>query len=132
MTGITITNEDDRIFLHRMLDEARIGTVVEMRVDPASEPMRRRMWAMLNEVAKKVPHKDRFGNERYYDASQWKILLMFGVGQEVDFMPSLDGSTFLPYEGRSSKMNSRDMSELISYIDWFGTTNGVEFKDERS
>ena len=128
MTGITITNDDDRAFLQRMIQEAKIGTVVEMRVDPASEPMRRRMWAMLNEVAKKVPHVDRFGNERHYDASQWKLLMMQACGQEVDFMPSLDGSTFLPFDGRSSKMDAASMGELISFIDYWGTTNGVEFQ----
>jgi len=128
LTGILILGDDDRAFLHRMIDEAKLGTMVEMRQDLASEPQRKRMWAMLGEVAKKVTHKDRFGNERYYAAEQWKLLFMQACGQEVDFMPSLDGSTFIPYDGRSSKMNSADMGELISFIDFWGTTNGVEFK----
>ena len=128
MTGILIMDDSDRAFLHRMIDEARIGTVVEMRQGPSSDPQRRRLRAMLGEVAKKVPHVDREGNARYYAAEQWKLIFMMACGQEVDFMPSLDGSTFIPYEGRSSKMNSRDMSELLAFIEAWGAQNGVEFK----
>jgi hypothetical protein len=124
MTGITITSDEDRAFLQRMIQEAKIGTVVEMRVDPASEPQKRKMWASIGDVAKQVQH-----NGRYYAPAQWCLLFMHACGQEVEMMPSLDGSTFLPYDGRSSKMNSRDMSEMISFIDAWGAQNGVEFKE---
>ncbi len=127
MSGITITSDEDRSFLHRMIEDARIGTVVEMRVDPATEPMRRRLWAMLNEIAKNVPHRTMDGAEKYYAAEQWRLLFLHACGQEVEMMPSLDGSTFLPYEGHTSKMNSRDMSELIAFIEAYGAQNGVEF-----
>jgi hypothetical protein len=129
MTGIMIVDDDDRTFLHRMIEEAKPGTLVEMRQEPASEPQRKRMWAMLGEIAKQVPHRDRFGAERYYAAEQWKVLMMHACGQEVDFMPSLDGSTFIPYEGRSSKMNSADMNEFLSFIEAWGVQNGVKFRE---
>jgi hypothetical protein len=132
MTGILIANDDDRAFLHRMIDQAAIGTMVEMRADPASEKQRRKMWAMLGEIAKQVPHIDMNGNERFYAAEQWKLLCMYACGQEVEMMPSLDGSTFLPYEGRSSKMNSADMNELLAFIEAEGVKRGVTFKEVES
>jgi hypothetical protein len=127
VSGILIANDDDRAFLHRMIDQAAIGTMVEMRADPASEKQRRKMWAMLGEVAKQYQH-----NGRFYAAEQWKLLMMHACGQEVEMMPSLDGSTFLPYEGRSSKMNAADMNEFLAFIDAWGTQNGVTFKEVES
>jgi hypothetical protein len=126
MTGILIMDDSDRAFLHRMIDDAKPGTLVEMRYEPASDEQRKKMWAMLGEVAEQYEHQGRF-----YDKQQWKILMMHACGQEVDFMPSLDGSTFIPYEGRSSKMNSRDMSELIAFIDYWAAENGVTFKEPK-
>ncbi|WP_024516944.1 recombination protein NinB [Bradyrhizobium sp. Tv2a-2] len=129
MTGILITNDDDRAFVHTMIDRAAPGTLVEMRVDLASEKQRRKMWAMLGEIAKQKPHIDMNGNERFYAPEQWKLLCMHACGQEVDMMPSLDGSTFLPYEGRSSRMETSDMNELLAFIEAWGTQNGVVFKE---
>jgi hypothetical protein len=123
MTGILIMDDDDRVFLHRMIDDAKIGTLVEMRYEPATDDQRKKMWAMLGEVAEQYQHQGRF-----YAKEQWKVLMMHACGQEVEFMPSLDGSTFIPYEGRSSKMNSRDMNELLAFIEAWGVQNGVEFK----
>jgi hypothetical protein len=123
MTGILILDDNDRAFLHRMIDEAKPGTLVEMRYEPASDEQRKKMRAMLGEIAEQYQHQGRF-----YAQEQWKVLMMHACGQEVEFMPSLDGSTFIPYEGRSSKMNMQDMAELISFIEAWGVQNGVEFK----
>ncbi|WP_166297228.1 recombination protein NinB [Bradyrhizobium sp. 2S1] len=127
MSGIVIANEEDRIFLCRMVMDAKPGTLIEMHVDLASEAQRKKMWAMLGEVSKQVPHVDMNGNTKFYAPEQWKLLMMHACGQEVEMMPSLDGSTFLPYEGRSSKMKAVDMGELLAFIEAWGVQNGVEF-----
>lgn len=124
-----IQTDEDRRFLCRIIMDVAPGTLVEMRQDPASEPQRKKMWAMLGEVAKQVPHVAMDGSEKFYAKEQWKLLMMQACGQEVEMMPSLDGSTFLPYEGQSSKMNARDMSELIAFIDAWGTQRGVVFRE---
>ena len=129
MSGILIAGAEDRVFLHRMIDKAPVGAIFEMRLDPASEQQRKKMWAMLGEVSKQIPHVDVNGNERFYAAEQWKLLMMHACGQEVEMMPSLDGSTFLPYEGRSSKMRSEDMNQLLAFIEAWGVQNGVVFKE---
>ena len=124
-----IVDDSDRAFLRRMIDDAKPGTLVEMRQDPASDAQKNKMRAMLGEVAKQIPHVDMDGDERFYAPEQWKLLFMHACGQEVEMMPSLDGSTFVPYDGRSSKMNATDMAELISFIDAWGTQHGVVFKE---
>lgn len=129
MSGIVIVNQEDRKFLYRVIETAPVGAIFEMRLDTASEKQRRKMWAMLGEIAKQVPHVDVNGNTKFYAPEQWKLLCMHACGQEVEMMPSLDGSTFLPYEGRSSKMKSSDMNELLAFIESWGVQNGVSFKE---
>jgi hypothetical protein len=129
MSGLTIATDDDRRFLARQILDMPPGTKVFMVIDPASEKQRKKMWALLGEVAKQVPHVDMEGQTRFYAAEQWKILFMHACGQEVEMMPSLDRSTFLPYDGRSSQMNATDMNELIAFIESWGVQNGVNFKE---
>ncbi|WP_439398470.1 recombination protein NinB [Bradyrhizobium sp. PMVTL-01] len=124
MSGIVIRDDRDRSFLCEMIATAKVGTIVEMRLDPLTDPQRKKIKAMCADVAKQVQHEGRF-----YDASQWQILFMHACGQEVEMMPSLDGSTFIPYEGKSSKMGKQDAGELIAFIEAWGTQNGVIFKE---
>jgi NinB protein len=58
-------------------------------------------------------------------ADQWKLLFMHACGQEVEFMPSLDGSTFIPYGGSSSEMKVDEMEFMTAW----GVQNGVVFRD---
>ena len=81
MSGIVVTSPEDRKFLCDMITTAPVGAIVEMRIDPASERQRRKMWAMLGEISKQVPHIDMNGNERFYAPEQWKLLMMHACGQ---------------------------------------------------
>ena len=37
---------------------------------------------------------------RRYTPDQWKVLFMHACGCEVQFIPALDGSTFIPWGNR--------------------------------
>jgi len=86
------------------------------------------MWALLTEIADQVEHAGR-----KYTADQWKVILMHGCGKEkVQFLPSVEGNDFVPYYGsHSSKLTTQQMTELIEYIRWFGTSKGVNFANEQ-
>ena len=129
MSGLTITSDDDRRFIASQIISMPSGTKVFMVIDPMTEEQRKKMWAMLGEVAKQAPHVDMDGNARFYAPEQWKLLFMHACGQEVEMMPSLDRSTFLPYDGRSSHMNAKDASELIAFIDAWSAQNNVKQKE---
>jgi len=85
-----------------------------------------KMWALLSEIAEQVEHCGR-----HYSSDQWKTLLMHAMGQEVLFLPALDGKTFVPYGGRSSHMTTAQMSELIEFIYVWGLQHGVQFASDR-
>ena len=85
-----------------------------------------KMWAMLTEISEQAEHCGR-----RYSADEWKILFMHACGHDVKFLPALDHKTFVPYGGRSSQMSAMDMAELIEFIQWWGTQNGVRFATDR-
>jgi hypothetical protein len=84
-----------------------------------------KMWAMLTEVSNQIEHCGR-----HYSPDQWKAIFMHAWGQQVEFLPSLDGRTFVPYGHSSSKLSKREMAELFELIIAEGTQRGVKFADD--
>jgi len=55
---------------------------------------------------------------------------MHACGREVQFIPSLDNSTFIPWGQSSSDLSVGEMSDLIEFMQAWGAENGVVFHDE--
>jgi hypothetical protein len=104
---------------------APAGTRVEFREAKRSTEQNARMWAMLTDVSKQATHMGR-----RYTPEEWKVLFMQAIGQEVQFVPALDGKTFVPFGYRSSELSKAEMSELIESIFAWGAQNGVVFHDD--
>jgi len=86
-----------------------------------------KMWAMLHEISEQKTHCGR----KYADY-EWKILFMHALGQQTKFMPSLDGSTFVPYGNWSTRrLTVKQMTELIALMDQWGLENGVKFASDK-
>jgi hypothetical protein len=79
---------------------------------------------MLTDVATQKEHAGR-----KYDPSQWKVLFMHACGREVQFIPSLDNATFIPWGQSSSDLSKVEMTELIEFIFAWGSEHGVVFHD---
>jgi hypothetical protein len=84
-----------------------------------------KMWAMLSEFAAQLTLRGES-----YDKERWKAILLHAWGQEVEFLPTLDGNTFFPYGQQTSKLRKREMSSFIEFIIAEGTKRGVVFKDD--
>jgi hypothetical protein len=54
---------------------------------------------------------------------------MHACGREVQFIPSLDNATFIPWGQSSSDLSKAEMTELIEFIGMWGAENGVVFHD---
>lgn len=101
------------------------GTRVEFKEAKRTLPQNDRMWAMLTDVSKQVTHAGR-----RYSPDEWKVLFMHALGQQVEFLPALDGQGFVPYGHHSSDLGKSEMSELIELIAAWGAEHGVQFHDE--
>lgn len=100
------------------------GTRVEFKKPRRTLDQNSRLWAMLTDVAMQKLHAGR-----RYTPDQWKVLFMHGCGREVQFIPSLDNSTFIPWGQSSSDLSKEEMSELIEFMFSWGAENGIVWSD---
>lgn len=107
--------------------KAPAGTRIEFKESKRTLPQNSRLWAMLTDVAQQATH-----NGRKYTPDQWKVLFMHACGREVQFVPSLDGSTFLPWGQSSSDLSKQEMTDLIEFIMSWGAEHGVTFHDDKT
>ena len=122
---LTLVNDAVRQRAHDWVRIAPQGTRVQFSAPKRSTDQNARMWSMLTEIARQKEHCGR-----KYDTGRWKLLFMHALGQETEFMPALDGSTFIPCNGRSSELSVKEMSELIELMFKWGAENGVVFHGE--
>lgn len=101
-----------------------VGGRIEFKAPKRTVPQNDRMWAMLTDVAGQKVHC-----ERKYSPDQWKVIFLAACGREMQFIPSLDGSTFIPWGQSSSDLSKDEMSALIEFMQAWGAENGVIFHD---
>jgi hypothetical protein len=121
---VVLRSAADRKRVAKFADAAPVGTRVEFRETKRSLRQNSTMWAMLTEVAIQKKHAGR-----RYTPDQWKVLFMHACGREVQFIPALDNSTFIPWGQSSSDLSKEEMSELIEFIHAWGAQHGVTFSD---
>jgi hypothetical protein len=121
---VTLSNPLDRDRAVRWVKSAPIGTRVEFKAARRSIPQNDRMWAMLTDIASQKEHCGR-----RYTTDQWKVLFLHACGREVQFIPSLDGATFIPWGQSSSDLSKEEMTALIDFLHAWGAENGVVFHD---
>lgn len=122
---VTLVNERTRARALNWVRAAPRGTIVEFKESRRSSEQNAKMWAMLTEIAVQKTHCDR-----HYTPDQWKVLFMHACGRQIQFLPSLDGTTFVPWGHQSSQLTKDEMSELIESMLAWGAENGVVFADD--
>lgn len=122
---IVLNSTSERARASRYIAQAPTGTRLEFKAAKRTLPQNDRMWAMLTDIAAQKEH-----GGRKYTPDIWKALFMSACGREVQFVPALDGTTFLPLGYRSSDLSKQEMSDLIEFMFAWGAENGVTFHDD--
>jgi hypothetical protein len=123
---IVIKDSARRARARAWVDHAPFGTRIEFKASKRTLPQNDLMWALLTDVAQQKEH-----GGRKYPPEDWKAIFLHALGQEMRFIPSLDGKTFLPLGNRSSDLSKPEMTDLIELILAWGTENGVTFHDDQ-
>jgi NinB protein len=123
---LIIQSKVDRERAVRWVRLAPAGTRLEFRETKRTIPQNDRMYAMLTDIARQRTHCGR-----RYTVDQWKCIFMHALGQEVEFIPSLNEKTFIPLVYRSSELSKAEMSALIELMLAWGAENGVQFHDRQ-
>jgi len=124
---IVIRSKAERERVARWAAQAPFGTRVEFKGEKRTIPQNDRMWAMLTDVATQKDH-----NGRKYTPDQWKVIFMHACGREVQFIPSLDGSTFIPWGQSSSDLSKQEIGDLMEFMSAWGAEHGVVFHEAKS
>ena len=104
------------------VQSAPFGSRLELKTTRRTLKQNAKMWAMLTEIAEQKAHCGR-----KYTPDQWKVLFLHASGQGVQFIPSLDGATFIPWGQSSRELSQQEMSRLIGFMFAWGAANGVTF-----
>ena len=82
-----------------------------------------KLWSMLSEISAAKPE----GRQMVPEC--WKAVFCTALGHEQRFEMALDGKGFVPVGFKTSRMNKRQMSDLIEFIHEYGARHGVQFND---
>lgn len=121
---VVLNSKSEREKVARWAGALPSGTRVEFKGAKRTLPQNDKMWSLLTDVATQKEH-----NGRKYAPDQWKVIFMHACGREVQFIPALDGTSFIPWGQSSSGLSKQEMTDLIEFIISWGVQNGVVFHD---
>lgn len=105
----------------RAVQKAPEGYVVEVKEKTRSLAQNARLWALLTDVADQVIWHGRKLNQ-----DEWKNMFTAALlGQDV--IPNIDGNGFVAMGRSTSRMTVKEMTDLQTLIEAFGSNNGVEW-----
>lgn len=121
----TIANETLRARVIEMLRKAPIGYRIEIKEPKRTTDQNSMLWLLLSGVATQKLH-----HGRKLKPETWKVLFMDALGDEIQWVPSLNGAQAVPVGHRSSDLSKAEMSDLIELIRAWSAENGVTFHDK--
>jgi hypothetical protein len=122
---IVLHGPHDRIKATSWIGKAPPGTRVEFKASKRTLPQNALMWVLLTHIS---IQKEHFG--RKYSPDDWKIIFLNALGRETRFIPSLDGTGFIPIGQSSSDLSKEEMTDMIELLFSWGAQNGVNFADD--
>lgn len=121
---LVLNNESVRSKALDWIGRAPAGTRIQFQRPKRTLEQNSRLWAHLGDIAEQFEH---FG--RKYTAAAWKVIFLSALGREVQFIPSLDGKTFIPFGQSSSDLSKQEMTDLITLIESFAAERGIQLHD---
>ena len=121
---LVLAGQRERAKAHAWVDSAPVNSRLEFKAPRRSLDQNSLLWSLLTQVATQKEHCGR-----KYTPDQWKVLMLHACGREVQFVPSLDGSTFIPWGQSSSDLSKQEMTEMLEFIISWGAQNDVRFRE---
>ncbi len=115
-----LINPDVRKRAARAVMAAPDGYMVVIKDPTRTQAQNSKMWAMLEDVSR----SEMLGKK--YTPEQWKRVFMSACGWEVQFLEGLSGEIF-PSGFKSSRMTTKQMVDMITYIEAEGNRSGVKW-----
>ena len=123
--AITIRNEGDRAKVMGWLKGCAYGYRVQVEEPKRTDVQNNRLWAMLGDIAKAGTI-----NGKRYNPDQWKCVFMKAMGEDTEFLPTLDGNSFFPTGFRSSRLSVRQMADMQTFMEAWAAENMIQLRGQ--
>jgi hypothetical protein len=119
--SIKLTTRHARQRAHALIDAAPEGYVVAIGEETRSGLQNRLMWPLIQDIQAQVD------GMATYSPDDMKLRFMHALGQELRFLPELEGAGMFPVGQRSSTLTKGQFSALIELIFAFGAKHEVQW-----
>lgn len=120
---IILRGASQRSLAKKMIEQAPLDAVVTIRPATRSLDQNARLWAMLSDVSRAKPEG------RQWTPETWKAAFMHYLGHQVQFCEGLDGAGPFPLGFRSSRLTVKQMADLITCVDEYGSRHGIQWSE---
>ncbi len=107
-----------------LIYEAPQGYVVSIGEETRSQEQNAKMWPMIQDIQAQVPETSTFS------ADDMKLRFLHALGQEMRFLPTLEGAGMFPVGQRSSTLSKSQFSALIEILYHWGAKHGVKWSEK--
>jgi hypothetical protein len=105
----------------RLIDQAPANYVVAIAEETRSQEQNRLMWPLIADIREQVPGMDAFAPDDI------KLRFLHALGQELRFLPELEGAGMFPVGQRSSTLSKTQFTALIELMFEYGSRHGVQW-----
>ncbi len=120
---IFLTGQRQRAYAKQCIDRADEGDAVQIGAPTRTLEQNAKMHPMLDDILRQVPAK------RMLSRDDLKLQFLNALGQEMRFLPELEGEGLFPVGLRSSTLTKQQFSALIELIYAFGAKHDVRWSE---
>lgn len=118
---IKLTSQGHRQRAHALIDSAPDGYVMAVGEETRTQEQNRLMWPLIADIQAQVP------NAAVFSADDMKVRFLHALGQELRFLPELEGAGQFPVGQKSSTLSKSQFSGLIELIFAYGAKHEVKW-----
>lgn len=120
---IYLRGQSQRDYAKSLIDKAPIGYVVKIGEETRRDAQNRKLWPMLQDIIDQVPECARYSRE------DMKLRFLNALGEEMRFLPELEGAGIFPVGLKSSTLTVGQFSALVEIIYAWGAKHGVRWTE---
>lgn len=118
---IKLASREARQRAHALIDAAPEGYAVAIGEETRSQEQNRLMWPLIADMQAQIPGMETFS------ADDTKLRFLNALGQELRFLPELEGAGLFPVGQRSSTLSKSQFSALVELMFAHGSKHGVRW-----
>lgn len=118
---VKLSTKQARQRAHALIEAAPEGYVVAIGEESRSQEQNRLMWPLIADMQEQIPEMATFS------ADDIKLRFLHALGEEMRFLPVLEGAGLFPVGQKSSTLSKSQFTGLIELMFAHGAKHGVRW-----